>query len=96
MGKIIIKTGKGIDDATALALVQQVVKQGLLSDTLHGRCYCFVTTFQGGHRVYADLTKKGTHTLRVVYDHNKFRGLSASMGIVDELANTTDREPVKP
>ena len=48
---------KDIDDDTAISRVMMAMKQGRISQTRHGDCYCFVTPFIDGIVVCADRTK---------------------------------------
>lgn len=55
-----------VDDLTAAYAVLKVVQQGRISENKNGRCYCFVTTFKNGVKVFADRTKSGTDTFKVM------------------------------
>lgn len=63
--KFNITVDEGIDPLEAMWGVMQVIKQGRISETMHGSSYCFVTTFKNGGVVYADRTKTGIDTFRV-------------------------------
>lgn len=65
MPKMIITIDDTVDDLTAAFCVAQVVRQGRISESKNGRCYCFLTTFKNGVRVYAERTGAGTDTFRV-------------------------------
>jgi len=62
MGRIIINS-EGIDDENALIYVTQVVNQGKISN--NEKQYCYVTRFNNGVYVSADLTKNNTHSFKV-------------------------------
>lgn len=62
--RIVIKPGEGVDDATAIRRVQQVVSEGKISKTSKGEQYCFVSRFADGMLVYADMTD-ASHIFRV-------------------------------
>lgn len=62
MGRIIINS-ESIDDEAALIYVTQVVNQGKISN--NEKQYCYVTRFNNGVYVSADLTKNNTHSFKV-------------------------------
>lgn len=61
MNKIIIH--HDIDDLQATYYVMKVIQQGKISKD--GTQYCYITTFNNGVAVYADLTKTGTPVFNV-------------------------------
>ena len=65
MKKIIITFDDEVEDIEAIFAVESVVKQGRISMSNNGACYCFVTTFANGGMAYADKTKSGTDTFRI-------------------------------
>lgn len=60
--KIVITNRSSVSDITALTRVQQAMCAGRVSLSKNGPCYCFVTVFQDGTRIYAERTKTGTDT----------------------------------
>lgn len=62
MGRIIINS-ENIDDVDALVYVSQVVDQGKISN--YEKQYCYVTRFNNGVYVTANLTKNNTHSFKV-------------------------------
>lgn len=65
MPRMVITIDDTVDDLTAAYCVLKVIEQGKISESKNGRCYCFVTTFKNGVRVYAERTKTGADTFRV-------------------------------
>ena len=65
MPRMIVTIDDTVDDLTAAYAVLKVIQQGKISESKNGRCYCFVTTFKNGVRVYAERTKTGADTFRV-------------------------------
>ena len=65
MKKIIITFDDEVEDIEAILAVESVIKQGRISMSNNGTCYCFVTTFANGGMAYADKTKSGTDTFRI-------------------------------
>lgn len=63
MAKIII-TYEGIPELEAVTLVKTVMNSGLVSKNYTQ--YCYITTFTAGAKVYADKTKAGNFTFRVL------------------------------
>ena len=43
MSKLIIHNSTDLDDAEALEFIQEVVKEGKVSETFRGKQYCFAT-----------------------------------------------------
>jgi hypothetical protein len=65
MSKLIIQA-EGLGDIEAVWRVAVVVKDGLISNGANGEQYCFAATFSDGTTVYANKTKSGTHSFRVI------------------------------
>jgi hypothetical protein len=63
MSKIIITTHGDVRVDQALMVVNEVVKDGFVSE--NNTQYCYLTTFLSGLKVYADKTKAGTWTFKV-------------------------------
>ena len=61
MNKIIIH--HDIDDLQATYYVMEVIRQGKISED--DTQYCYITTFNNGVAVHADLTKTGTPVFHV-------------------------------
>lgn len=53
----------GIDDLLAVTLLEEVIRQGKISND--NTQYCYVTTWTTGHIVYADKTRTGNYTFRI-------------------------------
>lgn len=66
MPRMTITIDDTVDDLTAAWAVTNVIKQGRISENKNGRCYCFVTIFKNDVKVYADRTKSGTDTFKVM------------------------------
>lgn len=60
---ITIKADIGIDDASAMYYVLQVIQDGRVSND--GKEYCYASTFSNGVKVYAHQTKAGNDVFRV-------------------------------
>jgi len=70
--KLIIRVYDDIRHRVALDLVDDVIKQGLISETGNGKQYCFVTTFmKDTYKVSAHKNKDNTHTFYVHKGQNK-------------------------
>jgi hypothetical protein len=65
MSRLIIQA-HGLDDAEAVRRVAIVMKDGLISNGTNGEQYCFASKFSDGVTVYANKTKSGTHSFRVI------------------------------
>lgn len=63
MSRLIINYDDDIPTPNALHYVKTVVDLDRISGS--GDCYCYVTSFKDGTRVFAEVTKKGTDTFRV-------------------------------
>lgn len=63
MARLIINYDDDIPTPNALHYVRTVVDLGRISRD--GDCYCYVTSFNDGTRVFAEVTKMGTDTFRV-------------------------------
>lgn len=64
MKKIILKNYTDINDVDALKYFCDVMIMGRLSTKYKKNdCYCYVTSFNDGKVVFADITKNGTDIL---------------------------------
>ena len=64
MNRIIINSEDSFDELDALAYVEQVIVKGRISGD--GTTFCYATKFKDDTVVFADLTRTGSDTFRVI------------------------------
>ena len=65
--KIIINNETQLNDVTTMMRVSQIIANGKISRSNHGKCYCLVSTFKDCI-VISDVTETGSYVFKLIND----------------------------